>query len=305
MTVCSLTQGTGSAHGQETPWAYNPIGGNRIVAEGNLNDEQRIPKERETEREREFEEIPFAALVSMLLHCYKPNSKTLEEAIPMAAVQDLDLPLAPDAPPSAASLPPSGRTRRSVHHALGGGAVADVLLWRHRNAAVLMAVGATTVWFLFERAGYSFLSVFANAILLLVLILFFWAKSALLLNRPLPPLPNLEISDEVVSKAADRARVWINRVLAIGHDITIRRDRKVFLQVILVLWFIAYIGRPFNFLTLVYIGVLLSITLPALYDKYQDHVDEKFGVAHDAVMKQYVSILSRIRAQPTKEKKTQ
>ncbi|XP_064972319.1 reticulon-like protein B11 isoform X2 [Musa acuminata AAA Group] len=241
----------------------------------------------------------------MLLHCYKPNSKTLEEAIPMAAVQDLDLPLAPDAPPSAASLPPSGRTRRSVHHALGGGAVADVLLWRHRNAAVLMAVGATTVWFLFERAGYSFLSVFANAILLLVLILFFWAKSALLLNRPLPPLPNLEISDEVVSKAADRARVWINRVLAIGHDITIRRDRKVFLQVILVLWFIAYIGRPFNFLTLVYIGVLLSITLPALYDKYQDHVDEKFGVAHDAVMKQYVSILSRIRAQPTKEKKTQ
>lgn len=61
--------------------------------------------------------------------------------------------------------------------------VADVLLWRQRNAAVLMAVGATTVWFLFERAGYSFLSVFANAILLLVLILFFWAKSALLLNR--------------------------------------------------------------------------------------------------------------------------
>ncbi|XP_065047073.1 reticulon-like protein B11 isoform X1 [Musa acuminata AAA Group] len=258
----------------------------------------------------------------------------------MAAVQDLDLPLAPDAPPSAASLPPSGRTRRSVHHALGGGAVADVLLWRHRNAAVLMAVGATTVWFLFERAGYSFLSVFANAILLLVLILFFWAKSALLLNRPLPPLPNLEISDEVVGKAADRARVWINRVLAIGHDITIRRDRKVFLQVlllhfircsrlglnvacltclydlvipmlyliskvILVLWFIAYIGRLFNFLTLVYIGVLLSSTLPALYDKYQDHVDEKFGVAHDAVMKQYVSILSRIQAQPTKEKKTQ
>ncbi|CAL9195020.1 unnamed protein product [Musa hybrid cultivar] len=223
----------------------------------------------------------------------------------MAAVQDLDLPLAPDAPPSAASLPASGRTRRSVHHALGGGAVADVLLWRHRNAAVLMAVGATTVWFLFERAGYSFLSVFANAILLLVLILFFWAKSALLLNRPLPPLPNLEISDEVVGKAADRARVWINRVLAIGHDITIRRDRKVFLQVILVLWFIAYIGRLFNFLTLVYIGVLLPITLPALYDKYQDHVDEKFGVAHDAVMKQYVSILSRIQAQPTKEKKTQ
>ncbi|RWW80268.1 hypothetical protein BHE74_00011396 [Ensete ventricosum] len=174
----------------------------------------------------------FAPLDSIPLLCYKPNSKTLEEAISMAAVQDLDHPLATDAPPSAASLPPSGRTRRSVHRALGGGA-----------------------------AGYSILSVLANAILLLVLILFFWAKSALLLNRftvdilfvpksswddflaklckflqtlrPLPPRPNLEISDEVVGKAADRARVWINQVLAIGHDITIRRDRKVFLQVLL------------------------------------------------------------------------
>lgn len=61
--------------------------------------------------------------------------------------------------------------------------VADVLLWRRRNAAVLALAGATTVWFLFERAGYNFLSVVANATLLVVIILFFWAKSALLLNR--------------------------------------------------------------------------------------------------------------------------
>ncbi|RZR92471.1 hypothetical protein BHM03_00020768 [Ensete ventricosum] len=126
--------------------------------------------------------------------------------------------------------------------------VADVLLWRRRNLAVLTAAGATTVWFLFDRAGYSFLSVIANALLLLVVILFFWAKSALLLNRfavpspllcspPLPPLPNLEIPDEVVAKAADGARVWINRALAVGHDIAIRRDRKVFLQVLLLHFF--------------------------------------------------------------------
>ncbi|XP_065032417.1 reticulon-like protein B11 isoform X1 [Musa acuminata AAA Group] len=257
----------------------------------------------------------------------------------MAAVQDIDRPSAPDAPPSAASSPPPpGPIRPSVHRALGGGVVADVLLWRRRNLAVLTAAGATTVWFLFDRAGYSFLSVIANALLLLVVILFFWAKSALLLNRPLPPLPNLEIPDEVVGKAADGARVWINRALAVGHDITIRRDRKVFLQVlllhffacsrigldvvcltllllwrflclilkvILVLWLVSYIGSLFNFLTLVYIGVLLSITLPALYDKYQDHVHEKLGVAHNVVLKQYGNILSRVQAQSTKEKKTE
>ena len=57
---------------------------------------------------------------------------------------------------------------------------------------------------------------------------FFW-----LLCRPLPPLPNLEVSDVVVEKAADRALVWINRVLAVGHDIAIKRDRKTFIRVCL------------------------------------------------------------------------
>ena len=51
--------------------------------------------------------------------------------------------------------------------------------------------------------------------------------------RPLPPLPNLEVSDVVVEKAADRALVWINKLLAVGHDIAIKRDRTVFIQVTL------------------------------------------------------------------------
>jgi reticulon-3 len=58
-----------------------------------------------------------------------------------------------------------------------------LLLWRRRNASAAAVVGATTVWFVFERAGYSFPSVLSNALLLLVAILFFWAKSASLLNR--------------------------------------------------------------------------------------------------------------------------
>ena len=57
--------------------------------------------------------------------------------------------------------------------------------------------------------------------------------SKYLILRPLPPLPNLEVSEEFVGKVADEARVCINRVLAVGHDIAIRRDRKVFLQVFL------------------------------------------------------------------------
>ncbi|KAL6651594.1 hypothetical protein ACP70R_010519 [Stipagrostis hirtigluma subsp. patula] len=193
---------------------------------------------------------------------------------------------------------------RSLHALLGGGAVADVLLWRRRNVSAAAVVGATAVWFVFERAGYSFPSVLANALLLLVAILFFWAKSASLLNRPLPPLPNLEVSDVVVEKAADHALVWINRLLAVGHDIAIKRDRKVFMQVILVLWVISYIGMAFNFLTLIYIGVMLSLLVPPVYEKYQDLVDEKAGLAHSVLSRHLDTIISRT-GQSTKQKKTE
>ncbi|TVU16507.1 hypothetical protein EJB05_40076 [Eragrostis curvula] len=193
---------------------------------------------------------------------------------------------------------------RSLHALLGGGAVADVLLWRRRNASVAAVVGATAVWFIFERAGYSFLSVLSNALLLLVAILFFWAKSASLLNRPLPPLPNLEVSDAVVEKTADHAVVWINRLLAVGHDIAIKRDRKVFIQVILILWVISYVGMLFNFLTLIYIGVILSLLIPPLYERYQDHVDEKLGLAHSVLSRHLDTIISRA-GQSNKQKKTE
>ncbi|XP_010928379.1 reticulon-like protein B11 [Elaeis guineensis] len=224
----------------------------------------------------------------------------------MAGGEVLDRLSAPAPTAASSASPPSPRrSRRSMHRALGGGAVADVLLWRRRNVGILVVTAATAVWFLFERAGYSFLSLMANAFLLLVVILFFWAKSASLLNRPLPPLPNLEVSEEFVGKVADEARVCINRVLAVGHDIAIRRDRKVFLQVTLLLWLVSYIGSLFNFLTLVYIGVLLSITLPALYDNYQDHVDEKLSLAHKLLLKHCDNILRRGTRKPAKEKKIQ
>ncbi|KAF3543521.1 hypothetical protein DY000_02004584 [Brassica cretica] len=93
----------------------------------------------------------------------------------------------------------SSSSSSSVHRSLGGGSgsslslsyicidccisVADLLLWRNRTGAVILLVSSTAFWFLFERAGYNLLSFVSNVLLLLVAILFLWAKSATLLNR--------------------------------------------------------------------------------------------------------------------------
>ncbi|XP_062022503.1 reticulon-like protein B11 [Rosa rugosa] len=204
------------------------------------------------------------------------------------------------------SMPPR---RISVHQALGGGAVADVLLWRNWSGGIVVLTSATASWYLFERAGYNLLSFGANVLLLLVVILFFWAKSASLLNRPLPPLPDMEISEASVMKVADTLHVWINRGLSIARDIAIGRNFKLFLQVSVFLWVASYIGSIFNFLTLAYVGVLISLSVPVLYDKFQRHIDEKLSVANRSIQTQYrkldESILKKITMQSHKEKKVQ
>ncbi|KAF9665983.1 hypothetical protein SADUNF_Sadunf16G0181700 [Salix dunnii] len=176
-------------------------------------------------------------------------------------------------------------------------------------ASVGVLVSATTLWILFEKAGYNLLSFVANVLFLLVVILFFWAKSASLLNRPLPPLPNLEIPEEIVAKAGGIIHLYANYALLIAREIVIDKNLKVFLQVVSGLCVASYIGSLCNFLTLVYIGVLLSLSVPLVYDKYQHHIDEKFCLAHKIIQEQYKKIddavLKKIPLPSYKEKKTQ
>ncbi|KAF3795838.1 Reticulon-like protein B11 [Nymphaea thermarum] len=208
-------------------------------------------------------------------------------------------------------------SRKSLHQCLGGGSgsgfssrvVADILLWRWRNACIMILVASSTVWLLFDRMGYSFVSFISNVLLLLVSILFFWAKSASLLNRPLPPLPNLQLSEDCAVKASDLARFYINSVLAVARDITTKKDVKLLLKVVIGLWLLSYIGSLFSFLTFVYIGIIISLSAPVLYEKYQDLIDERLSVTHSVVLKRYRDVqgmvLSRVPLSSMKEKKTQ
>ncbi|CAN1134484.1 Reticulon-like protein B11 [Linum perenne] len=199
--------------------------------------------------------------------------------------------------------------RISVHQLLGGGSVADVLLWRRLGGSLTLLLASTTAWILFEIAGYSVLTFVANVLFLLVTILFLWAKSASLLNRPLPPIPDLEITEETVDKVAQVIQVHVNHVLAIGSDIAIGRNSKVFLQVAFTLWVTSYLGSLCGFLTFVYIGILFSLSIPVLYEKYQHPIDEKLLEAQRILEAQFRKVddtlLKKLKRPSNKEKKVQ
>lgn len=193
--------------------------------------------------------------------------------------------------------------RISVHQALGAGPVADLLLWRKRFASALVLASATSLWFLFQFAGYNPLSFAANVLLLLVTILFVWAKTASLLNRPLPPIPDLEISDETVDKVADAMRVWVNRALSVGHEIAVCGNLRVLVQVAALFWLISFIGGLCNFITFLYIGCLLTLSIPVLYEKHQNRIGDHMSVVYKILDTIYNTILRRIPVSLYKKKK--
>jgi reticulon-3 len=49
---------------------------------------------------------------------------------------------------------------------------------------------------------------------------------------------------------------------------------------------------------------MLSLLVPPLYEKYQDHVDEKLGLAHSVLSRHLDTVISRT-GQSTKQKKTE
>lgn len=178
--------------------------------------------------------------------------------------------------------------KRTAHQILGGGLVADVMLWRRKNLTLGILVETLAAWVVFEISGYTLLTLVSSVLLLLFTILFLWAKSAAILNRPAPPLPHLHISEEIVIKAATFIRDHVNTVLSVSEDIAYGRDSRMFVRVALTLMVVSIIGSLTDFFTLGYICLLVVLTVPALYERYDDHIDTYTLILYRKLQQLYV-----------------
>ncbi|KAG5060294.1 hypothetical protein JHK87_001323 [Glycine soja] len=186
--------------------------------------------------------------------------------------------------------------QRGLHEILGGGQVADLILWRRKNLTVGILLVTLGVWVVFERSGYTLLSLISNVLLLLIVILFLLAKSADILNRPAPPLPQLHLSEEMANEAKTFICTRVNDLLSVSQDIALGKDSRLFLKVAAYLWLISIIGGLTDFLTLAYTSLLLVLTVPAIYERYEDYIDmyilkgyRKLCLLHVKINEGYVS----------------
>jgi len=145
-----------------------------------------------------------------------------------------------------------------------------------------------------------------DVFLVLVVLQFLRANYAASKHKHLQALPELVLSEEMVNNAAASFRVKINYALLVAHDITLGKDFILFFKVVICLWLLSAIGSVLSFFTLAYIGTILSITIPALYNRYQDHVDRFAGLIHRQMSHHYKivdeNVISRIPRSLSKDK---
>ncbi|GAA0185561.1 membrane traffic protein [Lithospermum erythrorhizon] len=160
--------------------------------------------------------------------------------------------------------------QKPVHHILGGGKSADVLLWRNKKISASVLTGATAIWVIFEWLNYNLLTFLAFGLVIGMIVQFVWANA---LKGRQSEIPRLVIPDELFVNIARKVGAEVNRGLYFIQDIACQGTLKQFLVVVLSLWAAAIAGSWCNFLTLIYIGFVGAHTLPVLYEKYEDEVD--------------------------------
>ncbi|KAG5533619.1 hypothetical protein RHGRI_027713 [Rhododendron griersonianum] len=211
----------------------------------------------------------------------------------------------------------------TVHQMMGGGRAADVILWKRRHVSFGIIIVATVAWLLFERSGVSLLSICSDVLLILVVLLFIRANYAASKNKQPQTLPELVLSEEMVNNAAASFRVKINYALLVAHDITLGKDFRLFFKDTFVFFRVLYIRlghfrnphvhcldmpKKFGENNFGSNGTILSITIPALYNRYQDHIDRFAGLIHQQMSHHYKivdeNVISRIPRSLSKDKES-
>ncbi|KAL0338228.1 UNVERIFIED_CONTAM: Reticulon-like protein B12 [Sesamum angustifolium] len=167
---------------------------------------------------------------------------------------------------------------RTVHQILGGGLVSYSCLLSTKSDLEVDLVPLANEFYA------------SSVFLLLFTILFLWAKSAAILNRPAPPLPHLHLSEETANEAATFIRNHINTLLSVFEDIAHGRDSGMYIKVALSLLLISVIGSLTDFFTLGYTCLVLVLTVPAIYERYEDHIDAYALTGYKKLQELYVRL---------------
>ncbi|KAL2903486.1 Reticulon-like protein B9 [Bienertia sinuspersici] len=177
--------------------------------------------------------------------------------------------------------------RRPIHEVLGGGQVADVLLWRMPEVSTVLLMSIITIWLLFEIAKYSFVTLVCQISITTMLVFFIWCTLAKLFNWKIPQIPEIIMHETTFEQAAIAFHARFNQYLAMLLNIACGKDIRLFFLTIGCLLMVSIIGKYISSLNLLFISYTCMQVLPFLYEKYEDDVDYIVGEIYQEMKKWY------------------
>lgn len=159
-----------------------------------------------------------------------------------------------------------------------GKEVEELLLWRNPVRSGLAFAAITTGYLLLEWGTISFVGLFCNLAVVAVLAAAAYAPAARALQRPplshhLPAVLIRGLSEAAFRDGAEKARVQVNRALALVGRLAAGHEPKLSAQVAAALWFAGSIARVFSLVGLTYTLLFFAFTLPRGYEWRKRDID--------------------------------
>ncbi|KAL3649223.1 hypothetical protein CASFOL_005626 [Castilleja foliolosa] len=184
--------------------------------------------------------------------------------------------------------------QKPVHSALGGGKPADVILWRNKQISAALLAGSTVIWLLFEWIGYRLIPFICHSLIFSLASLFLWSNLSFFVNKSPINFPEISLPEDICKIIALTLTDRCNKAIHFFWAIASGKDVKKFLSTVLGLWIISVVGSWFDFLTIVYMMFVVILTMPSLYEKHEDQVDNYAQKAKAKLKRQYSQLDEKV-----------
>ncbi|KAG2259155.1 hypothetical protein Bca52824_078449 [Brassica carinata] len=150
----------------------------------------------------------------------------------------------------------------------------DIYLWRRKKLAFSVLLVSTATWVLINIYGFNSITIVSWAAMAIVSMVFLWGSLLRLLSKVEPDLSGLEVSDEFVAERARSCRKLMEEMVRWMFTVGVESEWFVFAKTILGVWILSRIGNLLDFHTFLFIGLVIGLTLPKLWEKHGDRLQK-------------------------------
>ncbi|XP_056842855.1 reticulon-like protein B13 isoform X2 [Raphanus sativus] len=150
----------------------------------------------------------------------------------------------------------------------------DIYLWRRKKLAFSVLFVSTATWILINIYGFSSITIVSWAAMAIVSIVFLWGSLLRLLSKVEPDLSGLEVSDEFVAETVGSCRKLMEEMVRWMFRVGAESEWFVFAGTILGFWILSRIGNLLDFHTFLFIGLVIGLTVPKLWEKNGDRLQK-------------------------------